>query len=53
MTQMDKDFANDETLRATQYARLFPDSMHVDSLETLIQEVEKLNFQTTPATNCE
>jgi elongator complex protein 3 len=53
MTQMDKDFANDETLRTKQYARLFPESMHVESLEALIQEVEKLTFQTTPATNTE
>jgi ELP3 family radical SAM enzyme/protein acetyltransferase len=53
MSQIDKEFAHDAPLRAKQYARLFPDCMHVDSLDSLIQEVEKLTFHTTTATNVE
>lgn len=53
MTQMEKEFAGDELLRAKQYARLFPDAEHVNSLDDLVTKVKNCAFTVTQWVNCE
>lgn len=53
MTQMEKDFAQDEQLRAKQYARLFPDAQHIHDVEDLFRQIHDCNFTVTQAHNSE
>jgi elongator complex protein 3 len=53
MHAMEKEFATDAEKRAKQYARLYPEAIHIQTLDEVTDALSRFSSATTTSTNCE